>query len=130
MMPTGYIWLSEHIASWIGVMVVGEVNCLWEGEVNCLDASHSDGDGRRPVICQPQVDISISQGIMSDDTTSQIVAPSVLLTAFRQYYHQFQDAITYALGNPTDPTVLARLGDDLDEFANLAEHVCLPTTLV
>jgi hypothetical protein len=67
---------------------------------------------------------------MSDGGASRTVTPSDLLTAFRQYYHQFQDAITYSLVHPTDPTVLARLGDDLDEFAHLAEHVRPPTLFV
>jgi hypothetical protein len=66
---------------------------------------------------------------MSDGGPSDTVTPNNLLTAFRQYHNQFQDAVTYALKNPTDPTVLAQLGDDLDEFTHLAEHVRLPTTV-
>jgi hypothetical protein len=31
--------------------------------------------------------------------------------------------VTQALHNSADPTILARLGDDLDEFATLATRV-------
>jgi hypothetical protein len=43
-----------------------------------------------------------------------------LLVAFRTVYHQFEQAIRDVLLNPTDSTILAQLGDDLDEFAVLA----------
>lgn len=46
-----------------------------------------------------------------------------LLAAFRTHYVQFEQAVRDVLLNPTDPTVLARLGDDLDEFAVLANEV-------
>jgi hypothetical protein len=49
--------------------------------------------------------------------------PGDLLAAFRIHYRQFEQAVTEALSNPTDSTVLARLGDDLDEFATLATQV-------
>lgn len=43
-----------------------------------------------------------------------------LLGAFRTHYLRFEGAVREALLYPTDSTVLARLGDDLDEFASLA----------
>ena len=43
-----------------------------------------------------------------------------LLGAFRTHYSWFENAVREALLSPTDSTILARLGDDLDEFANLA----------
>ena len=46
-----------------------------------------------------------------------------LLEAFRMHYHRFEHAITDTLQNPTDCTVLARLGDDLDEFTNMVIEV-------
>jgi hypothetical protein len=46
-----------------------------------------------------------------------------LLAAFRNTYQQYEQAVRVALLNPTDPTVLARLGDDLDGFATLAIEV-------
>lgn len=49
--------------------------------------------------------------------------PGDLLAAFRIHYHRFEQAVIEALSNPTDSTVLARLGDDLDEFATLATQV-------
>lgn len=52
--------------------------------------------------------------------SEQIPPPGDLLAAFRIHYRRFEQAIVDALSNPTDVTVLARLGDDLDEFALLA----------
>jgi hypothetical protein len=39
-----------------------------------------------------------------------------LLLAFRIHYRGFEQAVQEAMLNPTDPTVLARLGDSVDEF--------------
>ncbi|KAK6987992.1 hypothetical protein R3P38DRAFT_2778684 [Favolaschia claudopus] len=47
-------------------------------------------------------------------------AVEVLLNAFRTHYHRFAAAVTDLSTNPTDATVVARLGDDLDEFAAMA----------
>lgn len=52
--------------------------------------------------------------------------PSNLLAAFRTQYSRFELTIQDALLNPTDSTVLARLGDDLDEFAIMVAEVRLP----
>lgn len=49
--------------------------------------------------------------------------PGSLLAAFRLHYRRFEQAVAEALINPTDSTVLARLGDDIDEFATLASQV-------
>ena len=49
-----------------------------------------------------------------------------LLNAFRAQYQHFSVAIPGAIqstGNVLDPVSLARLGDDLDEFCNLAQEV-------
>ena len=46
-----------------------------------------------------------------------------LLSAFRNFYRQYEQAVTQALHNSADPTILAQLGDDLDEFATLATRV-------
>lgn len=48
-----------------------------------------------------------------------------LLVAFRTHYERFERAVGDVLLSPTDPTVLARLGDDLDEFAALANEVSI-----
>ena len=48
-----------------------------------------------------------------------------LLAVFRLHYTRFESAVTDALSTPTDVTVIARLGDDLDSFAGLAIEVCL-----
>ena len=54
-----------------------------------------------------------------------LFGPHDLLSAFRIHYRRFEHAIQEASVNPTDSTVLARLGDDLDEFANLVIEVSL-----
>lgn len=51
------------------------------------------------------------------------VAPNELLAEFRVHFSRFESAVHHTLSNPTDSTVLARLGDDLDEFAILAIEV-------
>lgn len=48
-----------------------------------------------------------------------------LLDAFRVHYTRFEHAVHEVLQNYTDSTVLARLGDDLDEFGALANEVSL-----
>ncbi|KAK7015615.1 hypothetical protein R3P38DRAFT_2462048, partial [Favolaschia claudopus] len=45
-----------------------------------------------------------------------------LLNAFRTHYHRFAAAVTDLSTNPTDATVVARLGDDLDEFAAMVQE--------
>ncbi|KAJ7686979.1 hypothetical protein B0H14DRAFT_2421901 [Mycena olivaceomarginata] len=45
-----------------------------------------------------------------------------LLDAFRLHYNRFQDAVTAIIQTPTDAVVIARLGDDLDEYIQLVEQ--------
>jgi 3-dehydroquinate dehydratase len=54
-----------------------------------------------------------NSGMQSDD----------LLNAFRAQYQHFSMAIPDAIQSNADPVVLARLGDDLDEYYNLAQEV-------
>ncbi|KAJ7224525.1 hypothetical protein GGX14DRAFT_350640 [Mycena pura] len=44
-------------------------------------------------------------------------AQETLLNAFREHYHHFVERVDEVVGSRSDPTVIARLGDDLDEFA-------------
>ena len=46
-----------------------------------------------------------------------------LLSIFRLRYAHFERLVQSALSTPTDVTLLARLGDDLDVFANIAIEV-------
>lgn len=46
-----------------------------------------------------------------------------LLNAFRMQYQHFSVAIPGAIQSDVDPVSLARLGDDLDEYCNLAQEV-------
>ena len=46
-----------------------------------------------------------------------------LLSAFCIHYRRFEQAMQEAMVNPTDPTVLARLGDGVDEFATHVREV-------
>ena len=42
-----------------------------------------------------------------------------LLNAFRIHYHTFEQRINSAVTGDTDSVVVARLGDDLDEYVKL-----------
>lgn len=46
-----------------------------------------------------------------------------LLVAFRTVYQQFEQAVKEVLLDLADPTVIAQLGDGLDEYATLAIDV-------
>ena len=46
-----------------------------------------------------------------------------LLNAFRAQYQHFSMAIPEAIQSDVDPVSLARLGDDLDRYYNLAKEV-------
>lgn len=46
-----------------------------------------------------------------------------LLNAFRAQYLHFSAAIPNAIESNADPVSLARLGDDLDEYSNMAQEV-------
>ncbi|KAF8143071.1 hypothetical protein K438DRAFT_2110938 [Mycena galopus ATCC 62051] len=47
-------------------------------------------------------------------------AQEVLLNAFRTHYQRFQNAVGDLVGSHTDAIVIERLGDDINEFANMA----------
>lgn len=46
-----------------------------------------------------------------------------LLDAFRHHYFRYETIVTEAITHATDSTVLARIGDDLDEYATLVAEV-------
>ena len=46
-----------------------------------------------------------------------------LLAGFRTHFHRYSQAVHEAIQNSSDSTVLARLGDDLDEFGGLVAEV-------
>jgi hypothetical protein len=46
-----------------------------------------------------------------------------ILDAFRMHYRHYEASVHEALVNPTDSTVIGRLGDSLDEFFALVEEV-------
>lgn len=48
-----------------------------------------------------------------------------LLDAFRLHYNRFQSTVAGIIQNPTDAVVIARLGDDLDEYTELVHQVYL-----
>lgn len=49
-----------------------------------------------------------------------------LLSEFRTRYHQYTNAVQEALtSSALDSNVLARLGDDLDEFGRIVTQVCI-----
>lgn len=54
--------------------------------------------------------------------------PEALLDAFRSHYHRFETSVTNIIQSPTDAVVIARLGDDLDEFARLVQEVRIRLT--
>lgn len=45
------------------------------------------------------------------------------LDAFRNHYNRFETLVRQAVANPTNSTIVARLGDDLDEFLRLVIEV-------
>ena len=47
-----------------------------------------------------------------------------LLGAFRTHYRRYEHLVLEATLNPTDSTVLARLGDEVDEYLTLLIEVC------
>ncbi|KAJ6449897.1 hypothetical protein C8R45DRAFT_1057262 [Mycena sanguinolenta] len=46
-------------------------------------------------------------------------AQNILLNAFQTHYHRFEAAVRDVVNSDSDPIVISRLGDDLDEFANI-----------
>ena len=57
--------------------------------------------------------------------TSGLTSDVNILDAFRANYVAFERLVVEAMINPTDSTVLARLGDDLDTYLVLVNKVCL-----
>jgi len=55
------------------------------------------------------------------ETGGQSAGP--LLTAFRLQYHRFDRSIREILATPTNSVVLARLGDDVDEYSVIVNEV-------
>lgn len=51
------------------------------------------------------------------------LSPDKLLGAFRTHYRRYEHLVREATSNPTDSTVLARLGDELDEYLALVIQV-------
>jgi hypothetical protein len=60
--------------------------------------------------------MSVQQGDSLHSTQS-------LLDAFRVHYNHYESMVHEAMSNPTDSNVLARLGDDLDQFMTLVAEV-------
>jgi hypothetical protein len=52
-----------------------------------------------------------------------------LLSAFRTHYYRFEQAVNEAKAVSADSNVLARLGDDLDEYSGLVTQVCAAVLL-
>jgi hypothetical protein len=48
-----------------------------------------------------------------------------LIAAFRTHYRRYEGAVQDALSRETDAVVLARLGDDLDEYSAMVTKVCV-----
>ena len=46
-----------------------------------------------------------------------------LLDAFRYHYFRYETIVREAITGTTDSTVLARIGDDLDEYATILAEV-------
>lgn len=49
---------------------------------------------------------------------------SDLLDAFRFHYRRYEHLVQEATRSATDSTVIARLGDEVDEYINLVNEVC------
>ena len=54
--------------------------------------------------------------------------PQELLAAFWTHYRRLEHLVTEATMHATDSTVLARLGDELDEYINLVIQVSSQTS--
>ena len=51
--------------------------------------------------------------------------PQILVDAFRSHYSHYEHLVREAILNPTDSTILAHLGDELDSYLQLVVEVCL-----
>lgn len=52
-----------------------------------------------------------------------LYSADALLEAFRTHYQRFDNSLREALLGSSDANVLARLGDDFDEYASMVEEV-------
>ena len=52
-----------------------------------------------------------------------------LISAFHTHYYRFEQAVHEAMAVSADSNVLARLGDDLDEYSSLITQVCATVLL-
>jgi hypothetical protein len=95
---------------WLPVYLLGLSFCALCA--TCSELSYPHEISENVISVSPNV---ILQQLLQD--------PSDLLSAFRIHYQRFEQGVQAAVLNPTDATVLARLGDDLDEFANLVHEV-------
>ena len=68
-------------------------------------------------------DVNNLNGLVENIIPASSSALDDLLPAFRMRYRRFEQAIQEAVLNPTDATVLARLGDDIYEFITLVAEV-------
>ena len=66
---------------------------------------------------------------MSQPTLESELNPLHLLDAFCLHYYHFQTVVVEAITNLTNSTVLARIGDDLDEYTALVHEASLLNTL-
>ncbi|KAF8204269.1 hypothetical protein K438DRAFT_1905446 [Mycena galopus ATCC 62051] len=57
---------------------------------------------------------------------SERMANEVLLNAFQTHYQRFQNAVSDLVGSHTDAIVIERLGDDINEFANMNQALFPP----
>jgi hypothetical protein len=93
--------------------------CLWILEFYILCAIGSDLNN--PPGFSGNVNFASYSGAPSQQLELQ--NQDDLLSAFRIHYRRFEQAVQEAMVDPTDPTVLARLGDGIDEFATHVREV-------
>ncbi|KAJ3878440.1 hypothetical protein F5051DRAFT_327920 [Lentinula edodes] len=71
--------------------------------------------------------LSLTSLVVAPDVTTTSTAPSLsLLVAFRAHYAQFEAVMGQVHAEPTDPFLLQLLGEDLNQFSQLAqEHAAI-----
>ncbi|KAJ3872646.1 hypothetical protein F5051DRAFT_338978 [Lentinula edodes] len=71
--------------------------------------------------------LSLISLVVAPDVTTTSSAPSLsLLEAFRAHYAQFEAVVGQVHAEPTDPFLLQLLGEDLNQFSQLAqEHAAI-----
>lgn len=80
--------------------------------------------------CRAQFSSSLLNHFTSSSMAHQHhpYSENALLDAFRTHFHRFDGALREALQGPSDANVLARLGDDFDEYASMVQEVCYVTS--